>query len=465
MLLVLIAAILCSFVALLVCAVFYAVKKHSKPHHVETAYLRSMDVSEGSLFSIFQPHLVPMEVIRSRGYSSVLSIVQHMIGVQPTCDGVLEIWPPAFECYNIIVPNFLNFPEVLFGAPGAVDSKLMSLAMYASSRANECAYCSSHCCSFAVRRGVDPTVLRNLLDEMNNEENSPMSPEESNTAKLAYGLGTVPCSLNVETVKESNKLFTPAQLEWLMAATAVFGALNKLMDGLNIPLELSTYQETVDHLGANYKAGAASGMLQVEPIAKMQRKPTPQIDDWTNYVAIIYHGLRPGGAMSLDRKLLQGIPAKITECCAYLNTLCGCSFKSVLESLQHERFRRAITCVISKNFVSDNLSLHLKVRVGLQYCDVLENSILAEELKKVLASAAVAYQDDQNHDNAIASLVLQVGNALSYAPSRMTPRLVNQIRASDDFTPVMIVELVSFLAILQMLHRIISFHIVNVTSA
>ena len=75
---------------------------------------------------------------------------------------------------------------------------------------------------------------------MNNEENSFMSPEESYTytAKLTYGLGTVPCSLNVETVKESNKLFIPAHYEWLIAATAMFGGLNKLIDGLNIPLEL-----------------------------------------------------------------------------------------------------------------------------------------------------------------------------------------------------------------------------------
>ena len=87
-----------------------------------------------------------------------------------------------------------------------------------------------------------------------------------------------------------------------------------------------------------------------------------------------------------------------------------------------------VACAIAKNFVSEKLSLHLKVRVGLQYCDVLENSVLAEELKKVLSSAAVAPQDDQNHGNGITSLVLRVGNALSYAPSRMTPRSVNQIR-------------------------------------
>jgi len=455
MLLPLIALILCSFIGILLCAVFYALKKHSKPHHVDASFLKSMDVDQGSLFSILQPHIVPMEEISLRGYSSVLSLVQHMIGIQPTCDTVVEIWPPAFECCNIIVPNFLNFPEVLFGAPGAIDVKLMSLAMYASSRANECAYCTSHCCSFSIRRGVNPDVLRDLLKEMYNEETGALSPEERCTAKLAYGLGTVPCSLDIGTIKEANKLFTPAQLEWLVAATAMFGSFNKLMDGLSIPLEVSTYQETVDHMDAGYKVGVNSEMLRNEPIAKMQRKPPPHVDDWTIYVDVIYQGLRPGGAMSLDKKLLRGIPAKTAECCAYLNNLCGCAFKTVLESLKHERFRRAVTGVVSKNFVSAQLPLRLKVEIGLQYCAILENSVLAGELKEVLDARTSV---DQGHDGDFASLVLQVGNALSFAPSRMTPELVDQIRSSDSFTAGMVVELVSFLATLQMLHRITCFY-------
>lgn len=457
MLLPIMGAILCVFIVLILCAVFYAVKKHSKPHHVDVTYLKSMDVDEGCLFSILQPHIVPMEEISSRGYYSVLSLVQHMIGIQPTCDMVLEIWPPAFECYNIIVPNFLNFPAVLFGAPGAIDKKLMSLAMYASSRANECAYCTSHCCSFSIRRGVDPMILRNLVKEMDNDENGALTPEEMCTAKLAYGLGTVPCSLDIGTVKEANKLFTPAQLEWLVAATAMFGYYNKVMDGLGVPLEVSAYQETVSHMDADYKLGAASEMLRNDPGAKMQRKPPPEVDDWTVYIDVIYQGLRPGGAMSLDKKLLKGVPTKTAECSAYLNIICGCSFKSVLEPLKHKTFNRAVTGVVAKNFTSAQLPLQLKIKVGLQYCDILENSVLTRELKEGLASQVL----DQDQDDDFASLVLEVGKAVSFSPSRMSPKLVDQIRSSDEFTPGKVVELVSFLATVQMLHRITCFYAVD----
>jgi hypothetical protein len=95
-----------------------------------------------------------------------------MIGIQPICDSVMTLWPPSFDGYNILLPNSLNIPEAMLSIPGSVDIKLISLAMYASSRANECAYCTSHCCSFAVRRGVDPSILRSLLTEVSNNKKS-----------------------------------------------------------------------------------------------------------------------------------------------------------------------------------------------------------------------------------------------------------------------------------------------------
>ena len=114
--------------------------------------------------------------------------------------------------------------------------------------------------------------------------------------KLAYGLGTVPCSLTAETCNEVTKLFHPSQLEWLVAATSLFGMFNKLMDGLNIPLETSTYQETIDIMDTNYTLGrAAAGMIEGESTAaKAKRQPPPPTDDWTNIIAIVFHGLRPG---------------------------------------------------------------------------------------------------------------------------------------------------------------------------
>jgi hypothetical protein len=40
--------------------------------------------------------------------------------------------------------------------------------------------------------------------------------------------------------------------------------------------------------------------------------------------------------------------------------------------------------VIGRSFVSDNLPLKLKVQVGLGYCDILQNTVVAGALKEVL---------------------------------------------------------------------------------
>lgn len=450
--------------------VLYAIRQHRHNCYVDTNYLQRVTVDCGALFSFFQPHLISMDEVASRGYSSLLLLTQQMIGIQPICDSVLTLWPPSFDCYNILIPNSLNIPEVFLGVPGSVDIKLISLAMYASSRASECAYCTSHCCSFAVRRGVDPAILRNLLTEVGKKKRSndhgsrsSLSSKESAVIKLAYGLGTVPCSLTAETFHEVKTLFNPSQLEWLVASTALFGMFNKLMDGLNIPLETSTYQETIDIMDTNYTLGrAAAGMIQGESNAtKAMRQPPPPTDDWTNIIAIMYQGLRPGGALWFDRQLLHDIPTSARDCGVYLQKRCGCSFLSVLRWIRHDRFRRAVVYVIGRNFVSDNLPLMLKVQVGLHYCEVLGNAVIAGELKEVLTLLEKETQSKDMKDDGIEPLILiKMGKALSYAPSRVTPKLVKDLHSSEHVTPAMIVELVSFLAVLQTLHRIISFQIV-----
>ena len=54
-------------------------------------------------------------------------LVGVLLGVVPNCDRYLEIWPPAFRTYNVMVPNLLNLPVPIFGVggppPGVVGSR------------------------------------------------------------------------------------------------------------------------------------------------------------------------------------------------------------------------------------------------------------------------------------------------------------------------------------------------------
>jgi hypothetical protein len=89
-----------------------------------------------TIASLLSSGAVPMDEIEHR-YGALLELVRRLIGVVPNCDPLLEIWPPAFRSYNLVVPNFLNLPAVLFGV--GAPKEILGLAMYVSSRTAGCA--------------------------------------------------------------------------------------------------------------------------------------------------------------------------------------------------------------------------------------------------------------------------------------------------------------------------------------
>ena len=84
----------------------------------------------------------------NENYKPVLNMVRELIGVIPNCNPVLEIWPTGFRTFNLLIPNMLNLPSALFGQGAPKD--LVGIAMYASSNAAGCPYCTAHHCSFAI---------------------------------------------------------------------------------------------------------------------------------------------------------------------------------------------------------------------------------------------------------------------------------------------------------------------------
>ncbi len=61
------------------------------------------------LVELLEQEAVPFETLHTR-YGSLLELVRKLLGVVPNCDPYLEIWPPAFRTYNVMVPNLLNLP-------------------------------------------------------------------------------------------------------------------------------------------------------------------------------------------------------------------------------------------------------------------------------------------------------------------------------------------------------------------
>ena len=113
------------------------------------------------LVELLEQEAVPIETLHTR-YGSLLELVRKLLGVVPNCDPYLEIWPSAFRTYNVMVPNLLNLPLMVwgFGAPRST----LGLAMYVSSRTAGCMYCSAHSCTFALRRGATVDEVASALD-------------------------------------------------------------------------------------------------------------------------------------------------------------------------------------------------------------------------------------------------------------------------------------------------------------
>ena len=142
------------------------------------------------LVDLLEEHAVPFETL-GENYRALLELVRALIGVVPNCDKYLEIWPTAFRSYNVMVPNLLNLPLLIWGIGGPREA--VGLAMYVSSRAAGCPYCSAHACSFALRRGAIANEVAAATDE-----DADLAPPMRAVARVARGLGSSQAALQGE---------------------------------------------------------------------------------------------------------------------------------------------------------------------------------------------------------------------------------------------------------------------------
>jgi hypothetical protein len=70
--------------------------------------------SPGTLSQALQGAAVDVATLQRR-YGPQLAIGRKVPGVVPNCHAYLEIWPVGLRTYNLLVPNFLNLPFLLFG--------------------------------------------------------------------------------------------------------------------------------------------------------------------------------------------------------------------------------------------------------------------------------------------------------------------------------------------------------------
>ena len=380
-------------------------------------------------------------------YGPLLRLVETVLGVVPNCDRYLEIWPPAFRSYNVMVPNFLNLPVPVFGVGGPPPAAV-GLAMYVASRTAACPYCSAHSCSFAMRRGAPPDVVAAaLLPDAHG-----LGRGELATVAVAKAMARVPAELTPAERQELEEVYGEKGAEWIAVGAAMMGFLNKFMDGVGVELEQSVVSETVATLGAGWSAGKAGGDL--DPATPAKPAPTP--DGLRTKLRLL--PLLPA-AIRFDRKWQRDTPARPESVGRWLVAHTGHGFPT-LARLHSNRVRRAAATMLRDNLdaATSVVGLDAKVLAGAVYAAVVQDDTLAGDVRALAPRAGVteaaidaATSFAQGESDVPAPVSLVLARAVSSSPARID---ATTVRLCQSLAPSAIVEIVSWLSVLQMLHRL-----------
>lgn len=414
----------------------------------------------------------------------IVNLVRELIGVVPNAYGTMSIWPTGLRSYNLLVPNLLNLPASVFGQGAQKD--LIGLAMYAASRAADCMYCSAHSCSFALRRGANPDAILGHLDQA-----------EGAVVTVSEAISRVPTDLKADDVAELRSYLSDADVEWLVLSVAMMGFLNKFMDTMGVELEDGAINDVEDLISSTgWSVGkhgwSSEDFDDVQMTEGRTLRPKNEasngdsgkagweevpVDGLGTYVRMIRNG---PGAKRIERGWTKGVPNRISSVLMMLEDEVGYSFP-VLSNLRHAKAVKAIGTVLRDNLDPDltELGLGAKCLVGLVYARVVGNDKLAGEAQ-VLANiyaphltphtlAAVSrfaageaeYADVPAGLSAVEAAAVMLAKTGSPSPSTVTEITIDS--ATSMLAPAQIVEVIIWLSIQQMMHRMYSFYDVATT--
>jgi len=375
------------------------------------------------LASLLKDDAVAVEALHAR-YGSMLQLVRALLGVVPNAAAYMEIWPPAFRSYNVLVPNFVNLPFLIwgFGAP----RELVGLSMYAASRAAGCAYCSAHTCTFALRRGTAVDSIARAVDE----DLSRHSARERAVIEVARGVASVPPSLGANHKRALQSALSDSDAEWMVLAAAMMGFLNKLMDSLGVELEAPLVGEVNGVI-------APSGWVPGKHFnAALPQTVLPKLDTLATKLGLLRHA---PGAIALERSWTAGVPDRWPQAGAYLAARTGHDFP-ILARLRHRRAIRSLTMILRDNLDASVsvVGIPRKLAAGATFATVVGNTSLHAQLARLGVP---------EHDPRIDALA----RAVSTSPVGIDAAALEHCK---QLPAAAIIEVLTFIAVLQLVHRL-----------
>ncbi len=377
------------------------------------------------LVQLLEKEAVPFETLHGR-YGALLQLVKKLIGVVPECDRYLEIWPTAFrKALQRDGPELSQPAGDAVRQRGAPRPASLGLAMYVASRTAGCPYCSAHTCSFALRRGATVDQVAAALDG-----DAKLGAAERAAVAVARGLASVPMSITDDDRAALRRELGPANAEWIVLGIAMMGWLNKMMDALGVPLEPSTAAEVE-------RVIAPSGWRSATVVAAPT--PPPSADSLGTKLGVIRYA---PAAVGFDRRATRGVPrarwpphrGQVPRGRRRATTSRGWIGK-----LAHRRAVRAIAMMIRDNLADTVIGKAEKLAAGLVYAEVVADPALAETMRSLGAKPVAD------------SPVQRLARAIAPSPAVVDADIV---ASSKDIPPAGIVELVAFVSLAQMLHRL-----------
>jgi len=475
--------------------------------------------SATTLAQLLDAHKVNSAVL-SEKYAASDRLFKAIMGRIPSAHEYLEIYPSAFQAYNLIIPSFLNLPYMLWGILAA-DSHLIGLALYSGARASGCAYSVVHSTRFALKRGLSERVIKNA-DELSPDQ---LFPQELAVAKLASEMNSFPYQVpkathdgfvtNVES--ESNR-------EWIILTISLAAYMSTIMSALGLEIEEAAFEPVRDILQASgWSPGkhsiasslSAHGSMSPQTSLKERSKSSSSSSSFAaiEKLKAEYEELERtqekadandktvsrGDSLLSNLSLLRNVPANVAsnlqiargvpkswpEVGKFLKHEVGHSFH-VLRFLKHSRAIKAVatTIMISLDVMHSLIDPEIKYLIGLMYAGMTKNQHLEsifiklakknapdmrmETMEAVYRFALESTPDTEPYTRLQTSLaasclsskhqhMIYIAKACAIPSSKALSMFV--IRAAKAYmTPAQTIEMISWLGVLAILHRLYIFY-------
>ncbi len=396
------------------------------------------------------------------GYNPVLNLVDVLIGVVPNCDPYLEIWPPGFRTYNLIVPNFLNLPQSLIGRGAPKD--IVGLGLYASSRAADCMYCSAHTCSFALRRGSSAEAVTG----------ESRTAAEAAAVAVAEALSTMPHHYTPELGRELQRHFSDADTEWIVMGVAMMGFLNKFMDAIGVELEDESINDVSELISPTGWSIGQHGWANNGNGAGGARDNGgsddggPPVDSLGTLLKVFRNA---PGAVRLERGWMADMPKDPKAARHHVANTYGFD-EPLLTTVGHSRIRRALATVLRHNLdtTQTEIGIGLKALVGLVFARHAGNAHLVAQSRGLathagvsdeLIEAAAAFRPDEPADEGTlddhrSRAALTVAHRIAPSPAQVDSSTI--AAAAEHLSSAETVEIAVWVSILQLIHRLSVFY-------